>query len=117
MQPELELSSVILDELFAYILSSLDIILPTKMPTVPTHLIKRLTWRTTTRPNANSNVPMFDGLVGPRSVAPTRDLLPINIPKCRTGVHLFFYCLPSFFLCLSILYISLSIFLPLTLCI
>ena len=54
MQPELEPPSAILDVLprSAYILSSLDIILPTKSPAN----LDNATWFSTTQPNANFDI-------------------------------------------------------------
>src|SRR5258708_20141288 len=58
MQPDLEPPSAILDELpcSAYILSSLDIILPTKSPSMDSNTLDKATWFLMIWPNTNLNV-------------------------------------------------------------
>src|SRR6266446_6413067 len=58
MQPDLEPPLAILDELprSAYILSSLDIILPTKSPSTDSNTLDKATWFSTIWPNTNLNV-------------------------------------------------------------
>src|SRR5258708_34770901 len=58
MQPDLEPPSAILDELpcSSYILSSLDIILPHKLPSADSNTLDKATWFLMIWPNTNLNV-------------------------------------------------------------